>query len=122
MPRRGTGHIERLPSGSYRVWVYAGTDPLTGRTLRYRQIGKTERRAQVVLGRLLAQAELCFNASITARRPIAPLISAPRGARPAVKAPVPSARRCSSTSAPPGPGRPVMHVGVGSDVADAGIG
>jgi hypothetical protein len=45
MPRPGTGHMKRLPSGSYRVWVYAGTDPLTGRTLRYRP----ERQAQVVL-------------------------------------------------------------------------
>ena len=58
MPRPGTGHIERLPSGSYRVRVYAGTDPLTGRTLRYLQTEKTERQAQVVLGRLLAQAEV----------------------------------------------------------------
>ena len=24
------GHIERLPSGSYRVHVYGGTDPVTG--------------------------------------------------------------------------------------------
>ena len=24
------GHIERLPSGSWRVKVYAGIDPLTG--------------------------------------------------------------------------------------------
>ena len=56
MPRAGTGHIERLPSGSYRVHVYAGTDPLTGRMLRYRQTVKTERQARVVLGRLLAQA------------------------------------------------------------------
>jgi hypothetical protein len=52
----GSGHIERLPSGSYRVHLYAGTDPLTGRTLRYRQTVKTERQARVVLGRLLAQA------------------------------------------------------------------
>jgi hypothetical protein len=52
----GTGHIERLPSGSYRVHVYAGTDPLTGRRLRYRQTVRTKRQAQVVLGRLLEQA------------------------------------------------------------------
>jgi hypothetical protein len=31
--RAGIGHIERLPSGSYRVHVYAGTGPLTGRAL-----------------------------------------------------------------------------------------
>jgi hypothetical protein len=57
MQRPGTGHIERLPSGSYRVRVYAGTDPLTGRRLRYRQTVRTERQAQIVLGRLLEQAE-----------------------------------------------------------------
>jgi Phage integrase, N-terminal SAM-like domain len=57
MQRPGTGHIERLPSGSYRVHVYAGTDPLTGRRLRYRQTVRTERQAQIVLGRLLEQAE-----------------------------------------------------------------
>jgi len=52
-----SGHIERLPSGSYRVHVYAGTDPLTGRRLRYRQTVRTKRQAQVVLGRLLEQAD-----------------------------------------------------------------
>ena len=51
-----SGHIERLPSGSYRVHVYAGTDPLTGRRLRYRQTVRTKRQAQVVLSRLLEQA------------------------------------------------------------------
>jgi hypothetical protein len=45
-----SGYIERLPSGSYRVHLYAGTDPLTGRRLRYRQTASTERQAQVVLG------------------------------------------------------------------------
>lgn len=49
------GHIERLPSGSYRVIVYAGTDPLTGRRLRLRQTVKTEEQAQILLGKLLAQ-------------------------------------------------------------------
>jgi len=33
-----------------------GTDPLTGRRLRYRQTAKTERQAQIVLGKLLEQA------------------------------------------------------------------
>src|SRR5260370_41126256 len=49
------GHIERLPSGSYRVIVYAGTDPLTGRRLRFRQTVKTEEQAQILLGKLLEQ-------------------------------------------------------------------
>ena len=56
MARAGTGHIERLPSGSYRVHVYAGTDPLTGRAIRYRQTVKTQQQARIVLGRLLEQA------------------------------------------------------------------
>jgi integrase len=29
-----SGHIEQLPSGSWRAKVYAGTDPLTGREIR----------------------------------------------------------------------------------------
>jgi integrase len=49
------GHIERLPSGSYRVKVYAGTDPLTGRELRFRRTVKTEVEAQIVLGELLKE-------------------------------------------------------------------
>jgi integrase len=47
------GHIERLPSGSYRVIVYAGTDPLTGRRLRFRQTVKTEEQAHILLGKML---------------------------------------------------------------------
>ena len=50
------GHIERLPSGSWRVKVYAGTDPLTGREIRLRKTCKTEREAQIELGKLLEQA------------------------------------------------------------------
>jgi len=56
MARAATGHIEPLPSGSYRVHVYAGTDPLTGRPLRHRQTVKTEERARIVLGKLLERA------------------------------------------------------------------
>jgi DNA-binding transcriptional regulator YhcF (GntR family) len=56
MPKGPAGHIERLPSGSWRVKVYAGTDPLTGREIRLRQTCKTERAAQIELGKLLEQA------------------------------------------------------------------
>jgi hypothetical protein len=48
--------IDRLPSGSWRVKVYAGIDPLTGREIRFRKTCKTERAARIELGRLLAQA------------------------------------------------------------------
>jgi integrase len=50
------GHIEQLPSGSWRAKVYAGTDPLTGRETRLRRTCKTERAAQIELGKLLEQA------------------------------------------------------------------
>jgi hypothetical protein len=56
MVRTPAGHIERLPSGSWRVKVYAGTDPLTGREIRLRKTCKTERAAQIELGKLLEQA------------------------------------------------------------------
>ena len=52
-----TGHIEQLPSGSWRAKVYAGTDPLTGREIRFRRTCKTERAAQIELGKLLAMAQ-----------------------------------------------------------------
>src|SRR5208282_1065300 len=50
------GHIEQLPSGSWRAKAYAGTDPLTGREIRLRRTCKTERAAQIELGTLLEQA------------------------------------------------------------------
>jgi integrase len=58
MARAASGHLEQLPSGSYRVHVYAGTDPLTGRELRHRQTVKTEEQARIVLGRLLERASV----------------------------------------------------------------
>src|SRR5580692_6676163 len=56
MGKRSPGHIEQLPSGSWRVKVYGGTDPLTGRQIRLRKTCKTERAAQIELGKLLEQA------------------------------------------------------------------
>ena len=50
--RVASGHIEQLPSGSFRVSVYAGTDPLTGRPLRHRETARTMQQAQILLGRL----------------------------------------------------------------------
>ena len=44
MARGPAGHIERLPSGSWRVKVYAGTDPLTGGEIRLRKTCKTNGR------------------------------------------------------------------------------
>jgi integrase len=56
MPKATGGYIQQLPSGSFRVSVYAGTDPLTGRQIRLRKTCKTERAAQIVLGKLLELA------------------------------------------------------------------
>ena len=56
MPRVAKGHIEQLPSGSFRVSVYAGTDPLTRRAIRLKSTVKTEQRAHIELGRLLKEA------------------------------------------------------------------
>ena len=52
MPRAVKGHIEQLPSGSYRVSAYAGTDPLTRQEIRLRSTVKNELQAQIELGRL----------------------------------------------------------------------
>ncbi len=54
MGKKSPGHIEQPPSGSWRVKVYGGTDPLTGREIRLRKTCKTERAAQIELGKLLA--------------------------------------------------------------------
>jgi hypothetical protein len=51
-----SGHVEQLPSGSWRAKVYAGKDPLTGREIRFRKTRKTEVEAQIELGRLLELA------------------------------------------------------------------
>jgi len=57
MAEARSGYIQQLPSGSFRVSVYAGTDPLTGRQIRLRRTCKTERAAQIELGKLLEQAD-----------------------------------------------------------------
>jgi hypothetical protein len=57
VPHTPSGHIEQLPSGSWRARVYAGKDPLTGREIRFRKTCKTERYAQIELGKLLALAQ-----------------------------------------------------------------
>ena len=56
MGKKSPGHIEQLPSGSWRVKVYGGTDPLTGCEIRLRKTCKTERAEQIELGKLLEQA------------------------------------------------------------------
>jgi integrase len=56
MPRVARGYIEQLPSGSFRVTVYVGTDPLTGRAIRLKATAKTEQQARIELGRLLKDA------------------------------------------------------------------
>jgi integrase len=40
MPRAAKGHIEQLPSGSFRVSVYGGIDPLTRQEIRLRSTVK----------------------------------------------------------------------------------
>ena len=56
MIRTPSGHIEQLPSGSWRARVYVGRNPLTGREIRFRKTGKTEVEKQIELGRLLTLA------------------------------------------------------------------
>lgn len=56
-PRRPRGHVEELPSGSFRAVVYAGTDPLTGRPRYLRETAKTYDDADVARTRLQAQVD-----------------------------------------------------------------
>ena len=57
MATTARGHIEQLPSGSFRVHVYAGTDPVTGKPRRLKQTCPDEASAAATLGKLLAQAD-----------------------------------------------------------------
>jgi hypothetical protein len=57
MAKTARGHIQRLPSGSLRVKVYAGTDPVTGKPRLLRETCRDEASAAETLGRLLRQAE-----------------------------------------------------------------
>jgi hypothetical protein len=50
MPRVARGHVEQLPSGSFRAVVYAGVDPLTRRQIYLKATARTEKQAQVELG------------------------------------------------------------------------
>ena len=56
-PRPRSGYIQRLPSGAFRVSVYAGTDPVTGKQRRLRETCPDEAAATATLGRLLKQAQ-----------------------------------------------------------------
>jgi integrase len=51
-----SGHIEQLPSGSFRVHVYTGTDPITRRRVYLRETAKDLTKAQIALGKLLEHA------------------------------------------------------------------
>ena len=57
MAKSSRGHIQHLPSGSFRVKVYAGTDPVTGKERLLRQTCLDEAAAHVALGRLLTEAD-----------------------------------------------------------------
>ncbi len=55
--RRVRGHVEQLPSGSYRAVVYGGIDPLTGRECRVREVCKTYAAAEKALTKLQRQVD-----------------------------------------------------------------
>src|SRR3712207_1145780 len=55
--RRPRGHIRELPSGSFQVIVYAGTDPLTKKDRYIRETLKTYGAAEVALTRLQGQVD-----------------------------------------------------------------
>jgi integrase len=52
-----TGSIERLPSGSFRAVVRAGTDPITGKRVKLTETCLTDVEARAARDRMLAQVE-----------------------------------------------------------------
>jgi len=55
--RHTRGHIRELPSGSFQVIVYAGTDPLTRKPRYIRETLKTHGAAEIALTRLQGQVD-----------------------------------------------------------------
>ncbi len=55
--RRARGHIETLPSGSFRAVVYSGADPLTNKPRYVRETHKTHAAAEKALARLQGQVD-----------------------------------------------------------------
>jgi integrase len=55
--RRQRGWIAELPSGSFRVRVYAGVDPLAGSNHYLRETVGTRREAERTRTRLLSQVD-----------------------------------------------------------------
>jgi integrase len=60
--RRKRGSVDRLPSGAYRVRVYAGKDPVTGRRLDLVEVAATAAAAEKVRTKLLSQLDERRNA------------------------------------------------------------
>ena len=79
MATTARGHIEKLPSGSVRVHVYAGIDPVTGKQRRLKRTCPDEAAAAAALGQLLSQADGDrFTASFTSFLKIAASFAAGR--------------------------------------------
>ena len=57
MAKTRNGYIQQLPSGAFRVSVYAGTDPVTRKQRRLRETCPDEVTATAALARLLKQAQ-----------------------------------------------------------------
>lgn len=55
--RRPRGHIETLPSGSFRAVVYTGADPLTGRGHQLKETHRTRADAEKALTRMQHQVD-----------------------------------------------------------------
>lgn len=55
--RRSRGHIEELSSGSFRAIVFAGVDPLTGRSRQLKETARTRKEAEKALTKLQRQVD-----------------------------------------------------------------
>lgn len=55
--RRSRGHIETLPSGSFRAVAYPGADPLTSKPRYVRETHKTHAAAEKALTRRQGQVD-----------------------------------------------------------------
>jgi integrase len=73
-PTQHTWRVPKLPSGSFRVYVYAGIDPLTSSDHYLRETVGTLREAERARTRLLSQVDEdrspCTRATVNQLRPL----------------------------------------------------
>jgi hypothetical protein len=103
--RRSRGAIDQLPSGSYRVRVYAGEDPLTGERHDLVETAPTAAAAEKLRTKLLVQLDERRNPRSRHDAPF----GGRRGQRPSPRTTMSRAPRPAAEGSPTRAACPVRH-------------